>query len=518
MKKIILLLSLCVSSILLKAQNVPSYVPTNGLVGWWPFSGNAIDSSGNGNNGTVNNGAALTTDRFGNTNAAFDFDGLDDYISATPSLPTGSAPRTVSCWFKTTAGAIPTSQYPNYQTMTGWGSPFGGPIIFPQHVVAPTGRAYFESGSGGNQLNSQGAVNDGTWHQIVTTYDGAGSRVKMYIDGVLHDSSAIVTLGTASSYFGIGNVSWANIPFRGQIDDVGLWNRALTASEVSNLYVFCNVSVVTQPQNQILNSGTNASFRISSSSSSATYQWQTDLGFGFVNLSNSGQYSGVNNDTLIISNVGTANNNQTFRCIATDGSCSDTSAIASLSICAGINLQPINQNAVVGNNVLFTSSTADASAIYQWQTDLGFGFVNLSNSGQYNGATNDSLTVSNVSLTNNNQQFRCILSAGACTDTSDVAVLTVTNSTNINHLNNNSIKIYPNPASTFLMIENADFDKTSESNVRISNMLGQIVYNQNINQQLFQIDLTEWSGKGLYLVEIVDYDGKQLFIQKLVVD
>ena len=46
---------------------VPSYVPTDGLVGYWPFNGNANDESGNGNNGTVN-GATLTSDRFGNEN------------------------------------------------------------------------------------------------------------------------------------------------------------------------------------------------------------------------------------------------------------------------------------------------------------------------------------------------------------------------------------------------------------------------------------------------------------------
>ena len=59
---------------------VPSYVPTNGLVGWWPFNGNANDESGNGNNGTVN-GATLTADRFGNANSAYSFDGVDDYIN-----------------------------------------------------------------------------------------------------------------------------------------------------------------------------------------------------------------------------------------------------------------------------------------------------------------------------------------------------------------------------------------------------------------------------------------------------
>jgi hypothetical protein len=53
---------------------------TNGLVGYWPFCGNANDMSGNGNNGTVN-GATLTKDRFGNTNSAYSFDGVNDFIS-----------------------------------------------------------------------------------------------------------------------------------------------------------------------------------------------------------------------------------------------------------------------------------------------------------------------------------------------------------------------------------------------------------------------------------------------------
>ena len=58
---------------------VPSYVPTNGLVGWWPFNGNANDESGNGNNGMVN-GATLTSDRCGNISSAYFLDGINDYI------------------------------------------------------------------------------------------------------------------------------------------------------------------------------------------------------------------------------------------------------------------------------------------------------------------------------------------------------------------------------------------------------------------------------------------------------
>jgi hypothetical protein len=58
----------------------PSYVPTNGLVGWWPFNGNANDESGNGNNGEVN-GASLGQDRTGAANAAYSFDGVNDRIT-----------------------------------------------------------------------------------------------------------------------------------------------------------------------------------------------------------------------------------------------------------------------------------------------------------------------------------------------------------------------------------------------------------------------------------------------------
>jgi len=323
------------------AQTVPSYVPTTGLVGWWPFNGNANDESSNTNNGTVN-GATLTSDRNGIANSAFSFDGLDDYISATPTLPTGSSPRTVSCWFKTIAGSIPTSQYPNIQAMTGWGNPFSGAVIFPQFVQAPAGKAYFESGSSGNQLFSQNAVNEGIWHQIVTTYDG--SRVKMYIDTTLQDSSAVVSLGTISSFFGIGNVSWANVPFQGQIDDVGLWDRALTQQEITDLYNYCQLSIGTQPINQSVNISNNAQFTTAASDPLATYQWQTDLGVGFQNLNSVGQYSGTTNDTLTIANTTLSNNNQPFRCIISSGSCTDTSNVAVLTVNNNVGINEFTQN------------------------------------------------------------------------------------------------------------------------------------------------------------------------------
>ena len=73
-KKAVIMILMSALGVLNAHSQLPSYVPTNGLVGYWPFNGNANDESGNGNNGTVN-GATLTADRNGNLNKAYNFGG-----------------------------------------------------------------------------------------------------------------------------------------------------------------------------------------------------------------------------------------------------------------------------------------------------------------------------------------------------------------------------------------------------------------------------------------------------------
>ena len=79
---------------------VPSYVPKDGLVGWYPFNGNANDESGNGNHGTVNR-ATLTSDRFGNSNKAYNFSGNQFIDLGAFSQFNGANKFTLSLWFKT---------------------------------------------------------------------------------------------------------------------------------------------------------------------------------------------------------------------------------------------------------------------------------------------------------------------------------------------------------------------------------------------------------------------------------
>ena len=81
------------------SAQVPSYVPTNGLLGWWPFSGNASDQSGNGNNGTAN-GATLTTDRDGTANSAFNFNGLNQNIDGNLAGLSSLTSSTLTAWVR----------------------------------------------------------------------------------------------------------------------------------------------------------------------------------------------------------------------------------------------------------------------------------------------------------------------------------------------------------------------------------------------------------------------------------
>lgn len=92
-------------------SQVPSYVPTNGLVGYWPFNGNANDESGNGNNGVVN-GATLTSDRFGNVGKAYSFDGLSNFIEvANNSSLQNTQAFSISAWFYINQWQLNNSNY-----------------------------------------------------------------------------------------------------------------------------------------------------------------------------------------------------------------------------------------------------------------------------------------------------------------------------------------------------------------------------------------------------------------------
>ncbi len=334
---------------------VPSYVPTNGLVGYWPFNGNANDESGNGNNGTVT-GATLTTDRFGNTNEAYSFNGINNYIDCGPlsAIPNSVGDITQSAWI-----LAPNDQtaYCKMAIMSkrqllnqGWptiGGGANGAAGFPVN-----NQAYFflnaQNYSAGvtNAMSSTGLTNDGNWHLVSGTKNG--STYKLYFDGTLQVTLTDNYSLTSNSNLIIGHEAMWGFEcekwFAGKLDDIGIWNRALTQQEITDLYNGCQTSVNTQPTTQTININNNAQFVVSSSSPSATYQWQTDLGVGYQNLNSVGQYSGTTTNTLSVSNVTMSNNNQPSRCIVSSGSCSDTSNVAILTVNNNVGINETSQD------------------------------------------------------------------------------------------------------------------------------------------------------------------------------
>lgn len=326
---------------------LPSYVPTNGLVGWWPFNGNANDESGNGNNGTVN-GASLIADRFANLNSAYNFDGVNDIIDVN-NITSVSNNWTISLWFN----SLNSSMF-EIQNIIGLGSSpsiYGGsglaingglapnqcPIInnFPNTILLTDA-----SQECGQLLFSENYTNN-NWYNITIT--STNSNYFIYINSTSNSNGILNNIFINELHFGNRatlNFQW----FQGIIDDIGIWNRVLTQQEITDLYNGCQLSVSAQPTNQTINVNNNAQFVVSSSDPGATYQWQTDLGVGYQNLNSVGQYSGTTNDTLTVSNVTMSNNNQPFRCIISSGSCTDTSDVAVLTVNNNVGINESSQD------------------------------------------------------------------------------------------------------------------------------------------------------------------------------
>ena len=262
------------------SQDLPSNIPTNGLVAYYPFDGNANDESGNGNHGTVN-GATLSSNRNDDDNSAYDFQVLDwdagnnggDYIYIPHSSEFNFESFTLSAWvYRKSAGASNSPQHltimrkfeEGYNNPNGesWhfdiahGTDNGGSILIGRVIEqSPSPATKFECASTNILIEKE-------WTNVIMTY--SDKTIKTFINGVESCSSTnnnitLNTLGTSGISIGMSvqaNGNWG--PFDGSIDDIGIWNRALTEQEIQNLYtsstgdIILN-GVVSAEDNQIKN-------------------------------------------------------------------------------------------------------------------------------------------------------------------------------------------------------------------------------------------------------------------------
>ena len=319
----------------LKSQ-VPGYVPIIGLVSWYPFNGNADDESVNDNDGIVF-GPSLINDRNGIANSAYSYNGVNDFISLTGNEEI-SNDFSISFWFN------PQSVDPGYLidrdfcgTDNDWSIYYSEGKLNIRYGM--TGADYFIIPEDINEV--------GSWFHIVIVRNEAASKLIYYLNGILLDQidypAGTYTNTGLPIFIGESNcMPDINANFNGYIDDIGIWDRPLSNSEVNQLYQSCDLEILENPVDLETLLGANALFSCEDNDPESTFQWESDLGFGFVTLSDAGQYSGTTDDTLLVSSVTMLNDNQSFRCVISSTSCDDTTESALLTVNTETSLDNLN--------------------------------------------------------------------------------------------------------------------------------------------------------------------------------
>jgi hypothetical protein len=444
MKKLMTTIAFGLLGITLSAQ-VPSYVPTSGLIGYFGFNNNGNDaiSSSIPNSNT----AVSTTDRFNIANSAYQFNGSNIIRYTNTSHPLfniGNTYQTFSMNFwvnpSNTGNAVILGAF-------GWG--YYVSLTTNNNILF----TYISSSSPATwtTLNSTTSALANTWSMITITRSGTTNSI--YINGVLNNTltsapNILVYANNNNCWFG-ANGQDNNGYLSGKLDDIGLWSRALTQQEITDLYnsINCNNNLTISPQNNNLNTGNNTSFSATTSDANPNYIWQSDFGQGFQTLNNFGSYSGANSATLSIANVQLPNHTQPIRVITTSGNCIDTSNVSVINI--------LDTCLVTVYDTLLTTVT-------------------------------DTLVI--------NAQI-----------------------TGMNPPNNlNTLKIFPNPASTHITIDYGNFSGMSGYTLKIVNAVGQTVFTTPINQQTSFIDLSTWTGNGIYFVQIIDTQNNTIENRKTV--
>lgn len=226
---------------IITTECLPAYVPTDNLMGYWPFCGNANDESGNGNNGTVN-GASLTTDRFGSADAAYEFDGISDFIETTNiNLPDSG---TISVWVNPYLQAAGNNSFTYSASLVDMNLDASGNSSYGLYYNDSIGTGlYGQVGWSGDPNNAvlpstAQSISLFEWQHCVFTFqDGTG---KLYWNGnLIYTQTGINPTSQSAQAVLFGKAPWAanaNL-FNGKLDDIGIWSRALSDQEVLDLYV-----------------------------------------------------------------------------------------------------------------------------------------------------------------------------------------------------------------------------------------------------------------------------------------
>jgi len=245
-----IILAITVLAFLTTTTSVFAAVTTDGLVAYYPFNGNADDQSGNGHDATVY-GATLISDRFGASGNAYSFDGIDDYISVDYTAAFQLPVITLSAWILPT---IDLSAATNPASIVGRGedlvtdeAAFNLLVANPAAPWANGVAVLYENDGGGDEAFGTDVYPEmGKWTHLAASRDATG-LLSIYIDGSLIGQWSSTDAPSSDSYQDLLIGAYWHVPtpatavianfFTGGIDDVMIYNRALTPGEIGDISV-----------------------------------------------------------------------------------------------------------------------------------------------------------------------------------------------------------------------------------------------------------------------------------------
>lgn len=256
----------------------------NGLVLCHPFNGNANDESGNGFNGSTIN-ATLINDRFGNSQKAYNFDGVSSYITLSQNLPDMTT-STYSVWLRPTGNTTAVSIL-FWDGDSQCGNDFaiwyeGGKIGLVDTKNGGTTSAF----SNTSDKYTLASSIENIWTHLIWTIDNISSKI--YINGnlvfTLNKSGSNVGNHGTPTYgcFNDGNGSPCGSPkgafFKGSIDDVRIYNRVLSIAEILQLYQLQSIDVISSivpSSNGLICEGDSTQLNATPSITGGTYLWSS---------------------------------------------------------------------------------------------------------------------------------------------------------------------------------------------------------------------------------------------------
>lgn len=601
-------------------------IPTNGLVAYYPFNGNANDASGNGNNGTVN-GATLTTDRYGIANSAYSFDGVSNYIS----IADNQYIRLLNTDFTFNAWILPNNTSYGHLFYKGQSSGNDYPKYLMNLNNNQLGFHINGAGLGSGVWAYSNSITLTSWQ--MGTIVKSGNTILFYINGVFINQTSVATPVSNTTGFDArigGAEPNGGGTFNGKLDDIAIYNRSLSALEITQLYQGCTATTSTSTQTacesftwngtKYTKSGTYSKtglINVKGCDSTATLNltinpkplkptigaWPGTLCLGTTTWMTTAEvyptYTWRRNGVVVGSNSFkylVDNGGKYTLTVANQYGCENTSDSALV-----ISYLPAAKPVIQGNLSFCVGSSTNLSTTfksssYVWRNDttkVGTNnkLVSATSAGSYtvtvldsngcvvksNPVTVTSNALPSVSFTGlpstiSTQSAKVTLvgsptggtftglgvtsnqldpkvgrlgtrsisykytDGNGCSNTSlaktlvyamdtignvctikDTLYIKTSIATGVNSLEDNTIRIYPNPTSDYLIIDNGNVNLMTGYSIQIVNSTGQTVFSSAINQAQFSINVSTWTKNSIYFVKLLNAQNGVVETKKVIV-